>query len=201
MSSYNVKPGVDWDLIKADFDAGASIRECVRLQCARGVNITKRAIEKRRDKEGWDKASAAYNAATKLPSVIAQATGLATTNIRTAERAGAILQSFQSGLPQKTAARLASIAESTLIDWRKEDPAFDDQCDAAQEQWHASMIGHVEAAAPRDWKAAQWRLQTHNKTKGEYAEKNSGGPSINVMVNIQRDSPDTITIEGKAEKP
>ena len=200
MSSYNTKPGVDWNVIKADFDAGHTLHECVRLQCARGVPITKRAIQKRRDKEGWNTKAAAYNAATRLPSVIAQATGLATTEIRTAERAAAILELFQRGLPQKTVARLAGIAESTLIDWRSADPELDAQCDAATEQWHSGMIAHVDAAAPRDWKAAQWRLQTHSKTKGDYAQQGHGGPNIQVVVNVERAAPETITINGTAEK-
>src|SRR6185369_14775803 len=139
MSSYNVKPGVDWDLIKADFDAGNSIRECVRLQCARGVNITKRAIEKRRDKEGWDTASAMKAATQRLPSVIAQAQGLATTTVRTEARAKNIIELLQKGLPPRTAARLSGIAENSLIDWRKDDDVFDALCDTATEQWHASM--------------------------------------------------------------
>src|SRR6185369_9862904 len=95
MSSYNVKPGVDWDLIKADFDAGNSIRECVRLQCARGVNITKRAIEKRRDREGWDTASAMKAATERLPSVIAQSTGQSISRLRTPETAQKILDSLR----------------------------------------------------------------------------------------------------------
>lgn len=199
MSSYNTKPGVDWNLIKADFDAGMSIAECVRRQCGRGVSITKRAIQKRRDKEGWDKKAAIYAAAHKLPSVIAQATGAATTTVRTEGRARAILESFQKGLPQKTAARLAGIAENSLINWRQEDEAFDAACEAAIEAWHASMVGHVEAAAPRDWKAAQWRLQTHSRTKADYADKANSGTTIQVMVNIDRAAQDdSVTIDGQA---
>ena len=198
MSQWNVKPGVDWRQIKADFDAGNSIRECVRLQCARGVKITKRAIEKRRDKEGWDTKSAAYAAATRLPSVIAQATGVATTTVRTEARAKSIIESFQKGLPQRTAARLAGIAENSLIDWRKDDEVFDSLCDSAIEAWHAQMVSHVDAAAPRDWKAAQWRLQSHNKTKQDYADKSSG-TMIQVNLNLGRtEEAPALTIEHKA---
>lgn len=198
MSSFNVKPGVDWSLIKADFDAGSSIRECVRLQCARGVKITKRAIEKRRDKEGWDPKSHAYAAATRLPSVLAQATGVATTTVRTEHRAKSIIDSFSKGLPQRTAARLAGIAENSLIDWRKDDEAFDALCEGAIEAWHAQMISHVDNAAPRDWKAAQWRLQSHNKTKADYADKASG-TMIQVNLNIGRDNDaPAVTVEHKA---
>jgi hypothetical protein len=197
MSSFNVKPGVDWSVIKADFDAGNSIRECVRLQCARGVKITKRAIEKRRDKEGWDTKSAAYKAATRLPSVIAQATGLATTRHRSAEQAKSVIDSLSKGLPYRTAARLAGMSEDTLAKWRDDDPAFTEQCEGAIESWHAQMIGHVDAAAPRDWKAAQWRLQSHNKTKSEYAEKNSGTIiQVNLNIGRENDAP-TVTIDAK----
>ena len=197
MSSFNVKPGVDWSAIKADFDAGLSLAECVRRQCERGVSITKRAIQKRRDKEGWDKKAAIYAAAAKLPSVIAQATGAATTTVRTEDRAKSILESFQKGLPQKTAARLAGIAEHSLINWRQDDDVFDAACEAAIEAWHATMVGHVEAAAPRDWKAAQWRLQTHSRTKADYADSQRTGTVIQVNIAVDRAAPDTVTVEHK----
>lgn len=198
MRGQATKPGVDWALIKADFDAGCSIRECVRRQCARGVNITKHAIEKRRYKERWDTASSLKAATTRLPSVIAQATGAAPTIVRTEDRAKQILESFQKGLPQKTAARLAGIGENTLIQWRNEDPAFDELCEAAIEAWHAATVAHVEAAAPRDWKAAQWRLQTHHKTRQEYADRAGGGVNIQVNLNIDRAEP--LTINATADK-
>jgi hypothetical protein len=198
MSSYNVKPGVNWQEIKADFDAGNSIRECVRLQCARGVKITKRAIEKRRDKEGWDTKSAAYAAATRLPSVIAQATGVATTRHRSAEQAKSVIDSLLKGLPYRTAARLAGMSEDTLAKWREDDPAFTEQCEGAIEAWHATMIGHIDSKAPIDWKAAQWRLQSHNKTKQDYADKASG-TMIQVNLNIGRtEEAPALTIEHKA---
>lgn len=197
MARFNVKPGVDWNLIKADFDAGNSIRECVRLQCARGVKITKHAIEKRRDKEGWDKKAAAYQAATRLPSVIAQATGVATTRHRGAEQAKSVIDSLSKGLPYRTAASLAGMSEDTLLAWRNDDPAFSEQCEAAVEAWHAGMVGHVEAAAPRDWKAAQWRLQTHSRTKADYADKDRSGTNIQVVLNVDRAAPGIVTIEGK----
>lgn len=199
MSSFNVKPGVDWREIKADFDAGHSIRECARRQCARGVNITKRAIEKRRDKEGWDTKSAAYAAATRLPSVIAQATGLATTRHRGADQAKSIIDSLSKGLPYRTAAILAGMSEDALLTWRNDDTAFAALCEQAIEAWHSGMIGHVEAAAPRDWKAAQWRLQTHGRTKAEYADKDRSGPNIQVVLNIDR-AQEPVTINATADK-
>ena len=199
MARYNSKPGIDWAAIRADFLSGLPHRECAKRALERnGVTITHRAIQKRCAKEGWDAKTAAFNAATRLPSVIAQATGLATTTVRTEAKAKAILESFQKGLPQRTAARLAGIGENTLIDWRKDDAAFDALCDSAVEQWHAAMVGHVDSAAPRDWKAAQWRLQSHAKTKADYAEK-AGGTMIQVNLNIGRteDAP-AVTIEHKA---
>lgn len=198
MARYNSKPGVDWSAIRADFAAGLSTRECAKRTLARdGVPITHRAIQKRGAKEGWDIKSAMAAATVRLPSVIAQATGLATTTVRTEAKAKAILESFAKGLPQRTAARLAGIAENSLIEWRKDDEAFDSICDGAIEQWHATMVGHVDAAAPRDWKAAQWRLQSHQKTKQDYAEK-TGGTNIQVNLNIGRaeDAP-AIMVEHK----
>ena len=109
MSQWNVKPGVDWTTIKADFDAGLSIRECARRQCARGINITKHAIEKRRDKEGWDTKSAIKAATKRLPSVVAQATGHALTRLKTPEIAQAVLNGLGNGLNYVTAAARAGI--------------------------------------------------------------------------------------------
>jgi hypothetical protein len=199
MSRYNSKPGVDWNAIRTDFAAGLSTRECAKRTLARdGVPITHRAIQKRGAKEGWDAKSAIVAATARLPSIVAQAAGAATTTTRTEPAARAILESLQKGLPYRTAASLAGISERTLTNWRETDAEFAELCERSIETWHASMVGHVDAAAPRDWKAAQWRLQSHAKTKGDYAEK-SGGTNIQVNLNIGRaeDAP-VVTVEHKA---
>jgi hypothetical protein len=193
MSQWNVKPGVDWRLIKADFDAGNSIRECVRLQCARGVKITKRAIEKRRDKEGWDQASQMRAATHRLPSVIAQATGQSISRLRTPETAQKVLESLKTAPNYAVAAAEAGISRATLDEWRKE-PEFQELCDQALSLCAAEDIRRIKNAGERDWKAAQYMAERNPMTKGEFAEKAGGGVNIQVNVGIDRAQPETVTV-------
>lgn len=190
MSSFNVKPGVDWALIKADFDSGLSLRECVKRQCERGVNISKRAIEKRRDKEGW-------TATARLPSVRAQESGEAITQHRGAEQAKIVLECLLSGGSLRLAAGRAGMSEDTLARWRDDDAEFAALVDRARFDAVTSNIKHIHSAAPRDWKAAAYLLERNPLTKAEYATKESGGTVIQVNVAVDRAAPETITIDHK----
>lgn len=200
MSSYNVKPGVDWSLIKADFDSGCSIRECVRRQCDRGVKITKRAIEKRRDREGWDTKAQMALATQRLPSVVAQATGQSISRLRTPEIAQKILASLRTTPNYAAAAAIAGISRATLDEWRNAEPEFQELCDQAMALSAADDIEQIKNAGKRDWKASAYLAERNPATKADYAQKDSG-TTINVMLNIDRAEPETITVNGTAEKP
>lgn len=199
MSSYNSKPGVDWNLIKADFDAGMNIAECVRRQCERGVSITKRAVQKRRDKEGWSTEAAMARATERLPSVIAQATGQSISRIKTPETAQRILESLRTVPNYGVACATANISRSAFDQWRESDPEFSELCEQAIALSAHDDLGHIKAASPRDWKAAAYLLERNPITKGDFAQKDSGGTTINVMLNIDRAAPDIVTIEGTKE--
>lgn len=195
MGSKQSKPGVDWNAIRIGFEAGTSIRQLARDHAP----LTHRAIQKRRDKEGWSVKAATLNAIPRLPSVIAQETGQSITVHRSAEKAKSVLESLQLGLPYRTAAILAGMSPDTLDNWRNDDSEFAQLCESSIEDWHKRTIGKVDAAADRgDWKAAQWRLGTHTKTREQYADKGGAGQSININLNIGRSDQDkpSITIEG-----
>lgn len=197
MSSFNVKPGVDWSAIKADFDAGLSLAECVRRQCERGVSITKRAIQKRRDKEGWDTASAMALATERLPSVIAQSTGQSISRIKTAETAQAILKALRDGLNYGTACARANVSRSAFDQWRDTEPEFRELCEQAQALAAADRLDEIKSAGARDWKASAYLVERNPATKADYATKESGGTIIQVNVAVDRAAPDTVTVEHK----
>lgn len=197
MSSYNVKPGVDWALIRADFDSGLSLGECVRRQCDRGVPITKRAIQKRRDKEGWSIEAAMDRATERLPSVIAQATGQSISRIKTPETVQKLLNSLRIVPNYNAAAAHAGISLSAFDQWRKDDPELQELCDQAMALSAADDIQNIKDAGKRDWKASAYMTERNPKTKSEFAQRESGGTIIQVNVNVDRSAPDTVTIEHK----
>lgn len=199
MARYNSKPGVDWNLIKADFDSGLSLGECVKRQIERGVSVTKHAIQKRRDKEGWSIEAALVKATERLPSVIAQATGQSISRIKTPETAQKILNSLRAIPNYAAAAAHANISRAALDDWRKE-PEFQELCDQAIGLSAADDIIRIKDAGARDWKAAAYTVERNPLTKGEFAAKESGGTNIQVVLNVDRAAPETITVNAKAEK-
>lgn len=186
------KPGVDWAAIRKGFEAGTSIRELARQHAP----LTHRAIQKRRDKEGWDTKSAATLATYNLPSVATSGDRHKITTHRTPEKAQTILEGLRQGWPKRTAALKAGMHPSTLDEWLLADPDFADLAEQAVEDWHASKLGQIDAAGDRgDWKASAYRLERHHKTRDIYAAKDGQGVNIQVNLSIGRDEP-TVTIEG-----
>ena len=192
------KPGTDWTTIRAEYEEGISLRELARRH-----NLTHKAVQKRRDKEGWSLESRHKAAAATLPSVIPISEGgdrrpVATK--RSATTAERILESFHKGLPKATAAALAGIDPRTLDTWLSDDAAFAALAQEAQEAWHASKLANIDAAGDRgDWKADAYRLERHPMTREAYAQKNTAGINLQVNLNIDRATPEPgVTVEHKA---
>jgi hypothetical protein len=78
---------------------------------------------------------------------------------RTSETEKKILDSIARGLPLKTAAALAGIAESTLHEWRKLDAGFDKAVAKAEAQPVMESVQTIRAAGRDDWKASSWFLE------------------------------------------
>ena len=205
MGNRQSKPGTDWAAIRQGFGAGISIRELARQHAP----LTHRAIQKRRDKEGWDtqsatkaatdiKLAATLAATATLPSVIAQEAGQVQSQVRTEAKARIVLESLARGMPYMVAAAHAGIARHTLEAWRDADAQFAHACETAMECWHGSKLTEIDAAGARgDWKASAYRLERHHKTRETYATKGDGGTNIQVVVNVDRAKDELVTVEHK----
>ena len=187
------KPGADWTTIRAEYEEGISLRELARRH-----GLTHKAVQKRRDKEGWS-VEARLRAGARAVVATNPATGAATP-ARTSTAAERILESFRKGLPKYTAAAMAGMDRGTLDSWLESDPAFSALAQEAQEAWHASKLANIDAAGDRgDWKADAYRLERHSMTREAYAQKNTGGVNLQVNLNIDRAQPEPIvTVEHKA---
>ena len=121
---------------------------------------------------------------------------LANADKATPERIGKVLDSLRQGNSLKVSAALAGIDRGTVARWAEADEAFAADLAQAQADFAESMVGHVKAAAPEDWKAASWLLSKSPFTREDYGEtKGSGGTQVNIVLGIDREQ--GVTIEGE----
>src|SRR5690242_489823 len=78
---------------------------------------------------------------------------------RTPETETRILDGVAKGLPLKAAAALAGVGETTLHDWRRADPAFDQAVARAEALSIAEHAETIRGASKSDWKASSWWLE------------------------------------------
>lgn len=190
---FPAKPGVDWTLIRAEYEQGASVKSLARTH-----GLQRSTIQKRRDREGWPGAPGVpkspeqwRHAATQLDIVGQDRAG----SKRNTDTVAQILKALESGMPLQAAARLAGMAPETLSRWRQSDQAFTDLCTEATERWHLSRIQDIDKAAKRgDWRAAAYRLERNPTTRETYAQQSQAQQAITVVVNVTRDNPEPVTV-------
>jgi hypothetical protein len=177
MTRYNAKPGVDWLEIERRVRAGDSFRSIEQDH-----DVSHQAISQRATKEGWTEEARLQLAAKEFKVV--EANGKATVGAKLA-----VIQALENGVLLKTAAGAAGISERTLREWRETDAAFAAECEKAVDRFIQANLELIQAAAKRgDWKAAQWMLGKHPKSKADYAEEKAGGNgnTVNIVLSIPK---------------
>jgi hypothetical protein len=180
MPKYSAKPNVDWAYIEQRVRAGDSFR-AIEESLPEDARVSHQAISKRADKEGWTEAARLSQVASTFK--VAESNGKASIS-----RKLAIIEALEKGVLLKTAAGAVGIGETTLQQWKREDEAFRVECEAAIDRFIQKNLNRIDAAAERgDWKAAQWMLGKHPRSKADYAEeKQQGGASLNIVLSIPK---------------
>jgi hypothetical protein len=189
MPRYSAKPNVDWAYIEQRVKAGESFRS-IEESLPKDAKVSHQGISKRAEREGWTREAQLKLAAKQFK--VAEGLGK-----NTVERKLAIIKDLENGLLLKTAAMANGVSESTLHQWRREDEVFAAECDEAQERFIRENLGIIQQAGRRgDWKAAQWMLGKHPRSKADYAEeKQQGGASLNIVLSIPKPGGEIRAIE------
>jgi hypothetical protein len=189
MPRYTAKPNVDWAYIEERVKAGESFRS-IEESLPKDAKVSHQGISKRAEREGWTQYAKTKLAAKQF--IVAEGLGK-----KTVERKLAIIADLENGLLLKTAAVANGITEQCLREWRSEDAVFAQECEQAQERFIRENLGIIQQAGRRgDWKAAQWMLGKHPRSKADYAEeKQQGGTSLNIVLSIPKPGGELRAIE------
>lgn len=201
----NTKP-VPWNEIKQLIEAGQSANSIAKEMTARGDKISKQAILKRSNKEGWTadpQKRKVKEAADRWQPIVAthsdtgnqlatgpsrSATQIANWGKRTPENAAEILGRVEMTGDQKLAARTVGIHPDTLRRWRESDENFAAQLDAATAAFLEGQYCNVVRAGERgDWKASERLLSVNPMTKEDWGQTATGGGGPGIVVNLKFD--------------
>lgn len=183
------KPGVNWTEIEQKVRAGQST-----TSLAKEHGLARQSIDKRAKKEGWKDGPqrwlpAARQTQTSKALESPQTTAerhMATTGIRSAENAAAILDKLSRGVPFSIAPGAIGISYETFLKWRKDDPTFDRLVWQARQDHLSNQYGNIAKASDRgDWKAAQAMLQAAPETRKDWSANNAGAGGITVNIAIR----------------
>ena len=194
------KPGVDWGRARELYQLGAMTLDEIGAE----VGCTRWAVIKRREKEGWRRPSdpespGGVDTHANLPA-LPEFKPLGTKD--SPERRAAVLEAVGKGMPLGAAAAYAGVTDDTLKRWRDLDSEFSDEIVRAAQVWHRKRLANIEKSCDRgDWKADAWLLERHPATREHYkTAQSAGGPSINVLISVQRGDPvaiPAVVIDGK----
>ena len=175
------KPGVDWNQIRREYEAGRSAYELGKRH-----PVTKQAILLRKDKEGWrdpephelvDR-SDLETQIRALPSIV---TNEDYTSIRTPEKAIAILEDYEKYGGLARAANCVGHHLKSLQEWMEQDPQFSALLLQAKVRFEQERLNSIQGAEKRgDWKASQYLLEKSPATKEQYQgnQEKSGGITV-----------------------
>ncbi len=176
---------IDWQMIRLRYESGEAATAIAK---SLGGRPTRQGIMKRVKSENWVKGSGnAITVASELPIVQRAIASKAPTKA-TAECVGFVLDLVSRGASETLAARAAGIHPETLKRWKTEDQQLAEQLRQARAGKLAEWISRIDAAASRDWKAADRLLQVSPDAE-DFNQQQSGG--ITVVLNIDRDAPTT----------
>ena len=166
----------DWPAIRAAWERGIGATEI-----ARSIPQTpsRQAIETRAVKEGWSVA--------RLPTETKELT----------DPRQIILARIRTGATFELAAAAAGISSRCLLNWRHDNPDFEELIKAQRAAYLAGKIGQIDEAGERDWKAAAYLLERANETRDQFGQKQDSG-GVTIVLNVDRSQ--GISIDGKAIK-
>jgi len=163
---------VNWNLVKVRWENGET-----STHIARDVDVTRQAIDKKAKKEGWQRQSADSPMNWLQLAENTYICASKSSDKRTPEIVGAILDSISRGVPQGMAARAAGVAPNTFTKWKREDPELVRLISMAGAQAAAKYVQRIDRAGERgDWKADKYLLENHPEAREEFGKK-SGGSS------------------------
>ena len=167
---------IDWNKCRKLYERGLSPSKLAK----RFPEVSRQAIDQMAQRHDWIKPE---------QSIVAydlQFPGLIDSVKYTDARAKLILDALRNGASKLVASGLAKISHQTIANWMEKDTAFAAAVIQAQAQHVNDMKGHIVAAAPDDWKAADRLLQTHELTRAEHGNAGQGQSQVNVVININR---------------
>lgn len=174
----------DWVAIRRDWDKRVDSGDVVKRsglpnvsQMAKKYGIARNTLLDRIERYKWkEKASRGY---LELGSDVQGVANL--------DKKSVILEHLEQRATFTLAAARAGISVKTLEKWRKDDPAFNEECFKALSRKGDRHYDAMDAAAETDWKAAERLLAINPATREDFAKTEStGGGVINVQINIPR---------------
>jgi hypothetical protein len=181
---------INWDVIHLRYKQGESPYSITKNL---GGVPSKVGIMKRAKREGWRRIDEeTMRTAENLP-IVRRASGSALGK-RAPENIALILESIELGATEKVAAGIAGISPKTLTRWKQEDSRFAMEVYARRSQNVAEMLGHINQAAQKDWKAAAWSLERDPCSREEFGNRNKEKEMPTIILNIRRDE---VVIEGQ----
>jgi hypothetical protein len=69
------------------------------------------------------------------------------------------LKLVRAGNYQRDAARGCGLGESTVMEWKRENPEFADACKKAEAEAIAWHVANIQKAAKHSWQASAWYLE------------------------------------------
>ena len=177
---------VPWDQIQIRWLQGESASA---ISKSLGGKPTRQGINKRARRENW----------RQLPTVSKKHLELSPMQLGqdTPENRVRVLELLQEGVSFNLAAGVIGVSRNTLLNWRKGDPMFQHQCQAARHKALADCAAAVFRAKERDWKAGKFLLEASHESQADYDAVAKGSNQIVVVLNIDRDKKTSRPIAGE----
>lgn len=190
------RPDVPWGEIRQRIMSGESGKAISEDLAERGIKISRQAINQKASNQGWRQTERPAERPAATMEIVRKAEQSPAAKA-TPELIDVLLYNLRLGVSRSTACAIAGIDRSTFYDWLKLDPQFLQEIDRAEAEYEAThqRVLHESSADRNDWRASLENLRHHPKSRERYADKASGGGSVNVTINVPRgDEP--IIIEG-----
>ena len=207
----------DWAYIKRRWEEGLSAPAIEKeiIQPNGKPAVTRQAILKRANKEGWLSGVAETSAAMKAlvpgdgsnavpPATFSEPAELVSMwapdlaaklaakgkKMVSRERVERALNAYAVGGTHRMAAAMAGVTEGIWIDWRNECPelaAAIEELQAVKARRHLERID--KAGARGDWKADEALLKANPLTKGDWQQDKGGSSGVAIQINFGPNMP------------
>lgn len=174
---------IPWDQIQVRWIQGESASS---ISKSFGGTPTRQGISKRAKREVWQ----------QLPTVSTKHYEMSYLQLGqdTPQNRQTLLDLLSQSVSYTLAAGVIGVSRNTLLNWRKSDPQFAAQCQAARHSALADCAATVFNARIKDWKAGKYLLESAQESRSDYSTQQDRGP-IEVVINIDRGG-EGLVIEG-----